>query len=713
MISPQGSRSGVHSAALLAALLALPPAGVAHTQDTEDPSPHSNAELVSEVGTIAPGRPFTIALRLTMDPRWHSYWRNPGDAGGTTTIEWHLPEGFTSGDIQWPHPRRIEAPPLVSYGYDEEVLLLVDITPPPSLAEGAVVTLAARADWVVCEEICLPAAAELELRLRVRAGPVAPNPRWSDAFAATRRLLPVRPDGWEIRAWRGTGDFVLAATAPEGWDGSPEGVYFFPARAGTIAHAAPQALSRDGRTFRLSLVTSEYLHESVSRLEGVLLAPPGTSWRAGVEAPALAVDAPVTIGPPTAAVTLITALLFAIAGGLILNLMPCVFPVLSIKILGFVEQGGADRTAIRAHGLAFAGGVITSFGVLGAILLGIRAGGTLVGWGFQLQSPAFVAFLATLFFVLGLSLLGALDVGTSLTRLGALLGPSGGFGTSFASGVLATLVATPCIAPLMGVALGYALTQPPLPTLLIFVSLGLGMALPYVALTAHPALLSRLPRAGGWMVTLRQLLAFPLFATALWLVWVFGRQTGLDGATFLAGALLLLAFAIWVVWRWPRSRVRRRRWALSRGLAAAAAVAAALLALRGTASQPTPVVDDTWQPFSSAHVAGLRASGRPVFIDFTAAWCLTCKVNERVVLATDEIEQAFRQRGVTLFKADWTRQDPEITRALESFGRSGVPLYVLYPGGRYNTAVVLPVILTKDIVLDALEGITMTKGTPP
>ncbi len=705
---PDGtSRSPHHaSAALIAALLAFVPAAELRSQEVDDPSPHSDAELVAEVISVAPGRPFTVALRLTMDEGWHSYWRNPGDAGGTTTIEWTLPAGFTAGDIQWPYPRRVEAPPLVSYGYDDEVLLLVDVTPPHDLGVEAV-ALAARADWVVCEEICLPATAQLELKLTVAEGPTEYDPRWSQAIEATRKQMPVVAPGWEFRAWREAAGFVLEATAPESLEEYGDGAYFFSAQAGTIAHAAPQPATTDARSMRLSLAASEFLHGPVTSLEGVLLAPPGTSWPTAEGRRALAVEAPVTIGPAVAGtpITLITALLFALIGGIILNLMPCVFPVLSIKVLGFVEQGGASRAAVRIHGAAFAAGVIASFLALGVALLVIRASGTLVGWGFQLQSPAVVGLLAVLFFVLGLSLLGVFDVGTSLTRLGGLLGSSGGLGASFGSGVLATVVATPCIAPLMGAALGFALTQPPFPTLLIFSAIGVGMALPYAVLSMWPTLLARLPRPGAWMETFRQLLAFPLFATALWLVWVFGQQTGIDGAAYLLAALLLVALGAWMLWHWPRATASGRSYALSRTGAAILIVAALAVGLRGTRSHAGPPTDELWQPFSAVRVVELQANGRPVFIDFTAAWCLTCKVNERVVLEAAKIEEAFRQRDVVLLKADWTRQDPEITRALEAFGRTGVPLYVLYTGATNAPPIILPTILTKETLLAALGEI--------
>jgi thiol:disulfide interchange protein DsbD len=401
------------------------------------------------------------------------------------------------------------------------------------------------------------------------------------------------------------------------------------------------------------------------------------------------------------------ALLFALIGGLLLNLMPCVFPILSIKILGIVEHGGADRKRIRNHGLAFAAGVVAAFWALAAALLIIRAGGTQLGWGFQLQSPYFVAFLAGLFFLIGLNLMGVFQVGLALTRLGGHLNEPSGYAGSVIGGVLATIVATPCIAPFMGAALGFALTQTAFTTLLVFGFLGIGMALPYLVLSMAPILVQRLPRPGPWMETTRQVLAFPLFATAVWLVWVFGRQTGVDGVTYLVLGLLLLGYAVWIVGRWNRLIVSRRTYFATRSVAIAAVAAAVALTVKGTRGPQGPAdVDGMWEQWSTAAVASHRSAGRPVFVDFTADWCLTCKVNERVVLANAEIESAFEERDVALLEADWTRRDPAITSALESFGVGGVPLYVLYPPDPSNAPRVLPVILTKRIVLKALEEIT-------
>jgi thiol:disulfide interchange protein DsbD len=690
--------------------------GTLAAQDPSDPSPHSDAQLVAAVTAIEPGQPFTVALRLTMDDGWHSYWENPGDAGGTTVIEWSLPPAWTAGAIQWPFPTRIEAFPLVSYGYDGEVLLLVELQPSHDLPLGSTISLGASADWVVCEEICLPASATLTLSLSV-ATATRPDPHWGPAIAAAARHLPVRARGWTVSGTATSGGFVIELHPPKDWTGSLDGVYFFSADAGTVSHAAPQPLSLVEDGYRLTLTRSEFASSPTSALRGTAVLEEGYTWDGSARALAVDVQLRARATGTTGRVTLVAALLFAFVGGVILNLMPCVFPVLAIKILGFVEHSQADRTRIRRHGMAFAGGVMLSFWALAGVLLLARAGGTQLGWGFQLQSPTFVAALAALFVAIGLNLMGVFEIGTSLTRLGGMGPASRGYTSSVATGVLATVVATPCIAPFMGTALGFALTQPAGPTLLIFGSLGVGMALPSVVLSMAPHLLRWLPRPGAWMETLRQLLAFPMFAAAIWLVWVFGRQTGIDGATWLTAGLLALGFATWVVGRWNRLTLSRGRYALTRSLALAAMVLGTAFALHGTGMQASPAAtSDRWEAFSFERVQELRTAGRAVFVDFTADWCLTCKVNERVVLDTEEIVEAFEQRGVALLRADWTRRDPEITAALESFAWSGVPLYVLHSADLAVPARVLPVILTKRIVLEALDalddGLAAQSSTP-
>ena len=688
-------------------------------QQQDDPSPHSSAQLISEVTAVVPGEPFTVALWLIMDREWHSYWRNPGDAGTPTTIEWVLPEGFTAGEMQWPYPTRIEIAPLMDYGYYDEVFLLIELTPPSDLTVGSTVTLGGRADWLICTNICLPATESVSLDLPV-AESADLDSNWSRDFEATRARLPAAIDSWGLAAWHAGDGYELVVTPPDDRQLGPEYPYFFPRDEGVVEPAGPQVVARDGDSYTFSFTESSYAAGPAERLRGVLLLPEGETWDDAGRHRALDVDVPVTeamqealIRPSNAAgsVTLAMALMFALVGGLLLNLMPCVFPVLSIKILGFVNQGGEDRFKTGAHGLAFGSGVVLSFWVLAALILLLRAGGARLGWGFQLQSPAFVAAMAILFFGLALNLMGVFEVGNVLTRLGGRVARPSGYGDSFSSGVLATLIATPCTAPFMGAALGFALTQPPLQTFLIFGALGAGMATPYVVMSMSPPLLRLLPMPGPWMETMKQLLAFPLFGTVIWLVWVFGRQTGVNGAAYLLVSLMLLGLAGWIMGRWRPLSISARARLISRTVALAVVVVAVGLVVRGSRGEATAAGGLTWQPFSQELVQQLRAEGQPVFIDFTAAWCLSCQVNEQVVLASNTVETAFEEYNVATLKADWTRFDPDITEALESFGRSGVPLYVLYPSDLGRSPMILPTILTKRGLLEALQDVT-NSGLP-
>ncbi len=706
---------------LLALLLAAARPAAAQGAAEEDPSPHSEAVLVSEDAWIRPGEPFTVALHMRMDEGWHSYWRNPGDSGEETSITWALPEGFSAGPIQWPHPVRIDVGPLTSYGYSDEVLLLTEITPPASLQPGAEVTLEGAAYWLICEEICLLAESPLALALPVRSDGPAPG-GGAGVIAETRALLPTALPGWNVRATRNGATYALRVAPPDGRLPAMDGANFFPVEKTVLDHAAPQPVTRDGAAYLIALQESGYAQAPAERLRGVLVAPEGQTWDAAGQVRAMAVDVPVeeaqtagltASGEAAAPLPLAWALLFALAGGLLLNLMPCVFPILSIKVLGFVGPSGDDAVALRRHGLLFGAGVLVSFWALAGLLLAVRAGGSEVGWGFQLQSPLFVALMTFLFFGIGLNLLGVVEVGAWLMRWGGRVersAASHGAGGAFLSGVLATVVATPCTAPFMGAALGVALTLSAADALLVFTALGAGMALPYVALSMSPRLLRRLPKPGPWMETLRQALAFPMFTTAVWLVWVFGQQAGIDGAALLLFGLLLLGGAAWLLGRWPAARLSGRLRALTRGLAAAlliGAVATGVLGARSDDAEPTatPEAATEWQPYSATAVQALRAEGRPVFVDFTAAWCLTCQVNKHTTLRTEAVQRAFREKGVTLMTADWTNQDPEITRALEALGRSGVPVYALYRGDA-EVPVLLPEILTRKIVLDALEGLS-------
>ena len=705
----------------LALLFVLQPARAqseGEAPSADDSSPHSEAQLVSEKEGVRPGSPITVALRLQMEEGWHSYWKNPGDSGEPTSIEWALPDGFTASAIKWPYPHRIEAGPFTSYGYSDEVLLLSTVTPPEDLEPGTSVTLEGKSKWLICAEVCLPAEEQISLTLPVR-GQEPPPSSWKEPIAAARAKLPKQIPEWDVRATRSAGSYALKITPPEGRSPELEGAYFFSAKKAVLAHAAPQPVSRAEGSYLIALQQSEYAQKPAERLRGVLVTPDGQAWSDDGAVRALAVDVPVeeaqAVGQAATAssssMTLLWALLFAFGGGLILNLMPCVFPILSVKVLGFVRQASEDRAAIRRHGLLFGAGVIVSFWVLAGVLLILRAGGTEIGWGFQLQSPIFVALMALLFFGIGLSLLGVLEVGTGLMSWGGRVQAAtdtSSYGESFLSGVLATTVATPCTAPLMGAALGFALTLTTTGALLIFTALGVGMAVPYVALSMAPRLLKRLPEPGGWMETFKQVLAFPMFVTTVWLIWVFGQQVGVDGMAFLLLGLLLLAMAAWMLSRWSTARVSSRVRLVTRTLAVLTLAGAVGAGITGAGYEAPAVraasssTDLAWQDFSRKRVEQLREQGRPVFVDFTAAWCLTCQVNERTTLSAASVRRAFQNKGVSLLKADWTSRSPEITRALESHGRSGVPLYVLYKGDE-SEPMLLPEILTEDVVLDALS----------
>jgi thiol:disulfide interchange protein DsbD len=670
-----------------------------------------------------------------MEKGWHSYWKNPGDSGEATSIDWALPDGFEAGSIQWPYPHRIPFGPMTSYGYSDEVVLPVTITPPDDLSPGSRVTLEGTAHWLICADICLPAKADLQATLSV-AEATQPGVG-ATAIADAEAKQPRGVDGWTVQAARSSGSYTLAVSAPDDHRPSLDEAYFFPSEKEVLDHAAPQPVSRADDAHLIALQQSSYAEKPADSLRGVLVAPEGVTWDAAGTVRAMRVNVPVDstlsgidVASMTAASTsgsggglsLPWALAFAFGGGLLLNLMPCVFPVISVKILGFAEQAGEDDATIRKHGLLFGGGVLVSMWVLAGVLLAVRAAGSQVGWGFQLQSPTFVALMALLFFGIGLNLLGLFEVGTRLMSWGGQLqtqtADDGSVG-AFMTGVLATVVATPCTAPFMGAALGVALTLSTAGALLIFTALGAGMASPYVGLSMAPRFLDVLPKPGAWMESLKQFFAFPMFATAIWLVWVFGQQTGNGGVALLLFGLLLLGMAGWVVHRWSARSLSRPFTIATRGLVTVMVVGALAAGIVGAgydrpaaASSGDSAVKESssqWTAFSSQKVEELRSEGRPVFVDFTAAWCLTCQVNERTVLNTDDVQTAFKEHNVALVKADWTNRDPEITKALESHGRSGVPVYVLYPGDGSGPTL-LPEVLTQDIVLNALDKVSSSSS---
>ena len=677
------------------------------------------AELVSEQTTIQPGQPFWVALRLTMEDHWHVYWQNPGEAGLPTTVDWELPEGFAAGEIQWPYPHRTSFGDLVNYGYEGTVLLLMEISTPSTLAAGQEVELKANTSWLVCKEECIPQGADLSLTLAV-SELSSPDHKWVPAFAEARAQHPLPASNWEVEAAYRDTMLLINVMPPNQGEQKFEELSFFPYSDELIQHSADQQFSPNGVGYQLAVPLAVEADERPDSVAGVLVSDDG--WRGSGSEKALHFEIPVSAqlraAPPAAAAggvgSLWTALIFAFAGGMILNLMPCVLPVLSIKILGFVEQAGEERAKILKHGLIFTVGVVASFLALAAVLLVLRAGGEQLGWGFQLQSPGFLVVISVFLFLFGLSLFGVFEIGTSLMGVGQKSsGSSSAFGT-FMSGVTATVVATPCTAPFMGGALGYTLTQPAAIALLVFAVLGFGMAAPYLLLSAMPQLLRFVPRPGSWMETLKQFMGFLLMATVIWLAWVLGLQTSSDGVIVLLLALLVAGMAAWILGKW--GNIARTKTVRRLGLAAALLLIAGavwfpigyisdMAPATAEAAMPTKQGSIEWAAFSPPLVAELRDSGKPVFIDFTAAWCLSCQVNKKVAFSSTDVQNEFEKLGVQALVADWTSRDEMITRALAEFGRNSVPLYVLYSSNKNEDPIILPEILTPDIVLDALKQI--------
>jgi len=677
---------------------------------------HVEAELISEIQSIQPGQSFWVALRLKMDQDWHTYWKNPGDSGLATTVEWELPEGLVAGPLEWPSPQQIKFGHLLIYGYEGEVFLLTEILTSQKLEIGSEATLIAHVDWLACAVDCIPGKADLTLTLPVLGEVPKANDPWVEDFARTRVRLPLQKADWQIKVSGSEKYLMFRIEPPDGVDYTLSSLLFFPDSDEIVDHSAQQGFRRTPQGYELLVPRSTLLTEKISKISGILVAKEG--WRGIDSEQALEIERDVesldlvpVLPFITGEVPLGMAILFAFIGGLILNLMPCVLPVLSLKVLGFVEEAGTNSKKVGLHGLSFAGGVLVSFWILAGILLLLRTAGAQVGWGFQLQSPFFLVFLAALFFMLGLNLFGVFEIGTSLTALGGTFASSTGSVGSFFSGVLATVVATPCTAPFMGTALGFALTQSAVVAFSVFTFLALGMACPYLLLSFSPGLIRMIPKPGPWMKTLKRVLGFFLIATVLWLVWILSFQVGSAAIHGLLISFGILAISAWIYGRKrPQAtnvRERNRIRVISFVIFFVGLVLAVVTVhLHRGISRPAAVSVEghlPWQPYSEEVLLDLRKQGQPVFIDFTAAWCLTCQVNERIALQSPKVIKKFEELGVIAMKADWTSRDEKIAKALAEYGRSSIPLYVLYGPNREVPPQILPEIITPHIVLDALE----------
>ncbi len=651
------------------------------------------------------GKTVWLGLQLTHQPDWHTYWKNSGDSGLPTTLQWTLPAGVTAGDIAWPVPKKIALGNLANYGFDGTVLLPVPLRIGPDFKPtlpNNEIEVKLKANWLVCRQECIPEQGEFALRLPVR-GSTALN---AAAFAASFKAQPT-PLSADSRVEVEGKDIKVSVTGlPAALQGKT--LEFFPETPEVIETAAQWSQSWQGAVWTAKVPLSAERSQSPSVMPLLLVldnqgqrqgfvtqAKVTGDWPQAAAIKANASPAPATPAGSAAPLSFWLALLGALLGGALLNLMPCVFPVLAIKVMSFTRHAN-DRRGHRISGLAYSAGVVLSFLALGALMLGLRSAGEQLGWGFQLQSPAVVAALAVLFTVMGLNLAGLFEFGQFLPSRVLLLEAKNPAINAFLSGVLAVAIASPCTAPFMGASLGLALALPALQALLIFTGIGVGMALPYLAASLLPALARALPRPGAWMDTFRRAMAFPMFATVVWLLWVLGQQTGIDGAAALLALLVAFAGVLWSLTLTGRSR------SVVAGLSIV--VLALLLGSIGrNVTRPLEVSAasasaDRWQPWAPGRVEQALASGTPVFVDFTAAWCVTCQYNKKTTLANVDVLADLEAKKVTLLRADWTRRDPAISAALSQLGRNGVPVYVLYQAGR------APVLLSEILSVPELRS---------
>jgi thiol:disulfide interchange protein/DsbC/DsbD-like thiol-disulfide interchange protein len=687
---------------------------------------HLTVEMVSLGPAIAPGGAQVLGLVFSINEHWHVYWVNAGDSGEPPHIAWTLPAGLSAGPMQFPIPQRLPLGPLMDFGYEDEVAFPLTISAAATAKPGPV-HLDAQVDWLVCAQVCLPGNAHLGIDLNVQPG--APQPAQEPLVGALGEALTLLPKplpagaSFSVRADSRQFELTLIdgerrATAEfYPYDKDPTDV---------IANAADQKIEPLRNGIRLYVPRSPDLAALPHTLHGVFRLSDTLAY--DVSAPVVASDTPIVPDPPATFAGSAGAIGLAFLGGILLNLMPCVFPVLFLKGLALVQTAGAgervQRGDLRRHSLVYALGILASFWAIVAVLLLLRATGSHAGWGFQLQSPVFLAVLASFLFLFALSLAGQFDIGLSLTSVGGGLAQKQGYAGSFFTGVLATVVATPCTAPFMGAAVGFALAQSGAVPFAVFTALALGLAAPYVLLSWQPAWARLLPRPGAWMEVFKHITAAIFFATVIWLAWVYGQihaaggaaDAGVNQIALLMACFLMMAIAGWVLGRWPAKwgsgiaavllialglaiPLSQARGAKRVDAETASAAQAGAFATNGI----TNGAEVVWQPYSQQALDAAHAAGHPVFIDFTAAWCLSCQYNERVVLKSADVESALLKGGVATMKADWTNSDPAITQKLASVGRAGVPTYVIYPAAASAAADVLPEFLTKDLVLKAIE----------
>ncbi|WP_182120157.1 thioredoxin family protein [Acidovorax sp. FHTAMBA] len=700
-------------------------------------TPYVRAELLAHAPQgVAPGQPLWLGLQITHQPEWHTYWKNPGDSGLPTDLAWTLPAGLDAGEIAWPLPKKIPIGTLANYGYEGTVLLPVPVTVASTFNPGPQAqntTIQLRASWLVCRKECIPEEGEFTLQLPIQSTTALSGAAFEAAAKAQPQPVLAGTNGIVPDSQAQIADGNLLNVSVQGLPVALRGktLDLFPETAEVIDNAAQWKQAWNGSVWTAQIPLSAQRSASPSVMPVVLAEQSpahatGPDTRTGYRAelkvlgtwpqaasmatvsPALeaalkanAAQAATSGASASGAssLTLTAALLGALLGGLILNLMPCVFPVLAIKVVGFTQHA-QDRRAHRVSGIAYTAGVVLSFIALGALMLGLRAAGEAVGWGFQLQSPAVVASLAALFTLIALNLAGVFELGHFLPSSVASLQARHPVADSFLTGVLAVAVASPCTAPFMGASLGLTATLPAPQALAVFAALGLGLALPYLAASFVPAVARALPRPGAWMDTFRKLMAFPMLATVVWLVWVLGQQSGIDGAGALLILLVGLSLVVWALSLAGRARV----WMATVSIAAMSLLVWAFvphITHIPTAQAATPSTQASatgWQPWAPGAAEQIVATGRPVFVDFTAAWCVTCQYNKKTTLANADVLADLQTKNVALLRADWTRRDPAITAALTQLGRSGVPVYVFYRPGKP------PVVLTEVLSVDEVRA---------
>jgi thiol:disulfide interchange protein DsbD len=726
-----------------------PPTQTEESSQIQEQQP-VQVKLILEEETIQPGRPFWAAIHLKHQEHWHTYWKNPGDSGMPTAVEWNLPEGFTANPIVWPTPKKFIVNEAIGYGYENDTVLLVQLTPPQTLPQSTdSVALSANFRWVVCSDAqCIMGEFSTSTQLKMASAQPKINEDVTHIFTHARQQLPAKHEN--VQASRKGSHIELRFQLPEGSADHHQGkISFFPENNDVVDHAIepiPFEGSQASNHYTVFLKSSANIQEkdlkglvvihnstmSVSHSLEIQVPIAGTAAQSELISMA---DIPnksdQRIGTSSHMAALPSAmesefegglglaLLLAFAGGMILNLMPCVLPVISFKILSFVKLAGQSRVLTFKHGLAFSAGVLASFWVLAGVLLILQTYGHTVGWGFQLQEPIFVGILSAILLVFALSQFGIFEMGTSMTSWAGQAEAahrSNGFIGSFFGGVLATAVATPCTGPFLGTAVGFAVTLPTILAMLMFTSLGLGMAAPYLVLTAYPRLLRFLPKPGAWMVTFKEIVGFFMLATVLWLLWVFGAQTDSLAVFMLLIGFFCLALGCWIYGKWGASLSSKTVRNIGRILTAVCFIAGGYMIVSAAVPQNAALHDtkqviadnshgaDTWETFSPERVAELQSQGIPVLVDFTAKWCLICQANH-LVFSSSEVNDMLNKLGVVKMKADWTRKDMMITQELRKFGRNSVPLYVLYGKTPSEQPQILPQVLTPATVLEHLEKV--------